>query len=117
MSIRQHFETALRGAEQERERAIAMAKERAMREKVIPYNAEIDNARTDAINAITANLNKEIANLQEKFNLEKQSIIEASEKKKSDFATTTIEAEASIVAVQYDTAIKSLNKLISETKE
>jgi hypothetical protein len=117
MAIKQYFETALRGIEQERERAISVAREKAMREKIVPNNATIDASRTEAINALTANLNKEISALQEKFNIEKQAIIEASEKKKSEFATATMETEASIVSVQYDAAINALKKQISEIKE
>lgn len=117
MSIRQHFETALHNIQAERERAISASRERVTREKIIPNNNAIDTKRNEAINALTERHNQEIAKLQEAFNSQKQSIIEASEKSKADFATTAIEAEAALVAVQYDNAIHALNKQISEIKE
>lgn len=117
MSIRQHFETALNGIQAEKERAISASRERVTREKIIPNNNAVDTKRNDAINELTQRHNQEIAKMQEAFNAEKQSIIAASEKSKSDFATAAIESEAALVSVAYDNAIHALKKQLSEIKE
>ena len=117
MSIKQHYETALKSIESEMERAIAIAKERVTRERIVPNNAEIDNSRAAAINAITTKLNQDIAKLQENFNAEKQAIVEASEKKKAEFAANTIATETSIVSAQYTAAMNELKNAISKIQE
>ena len=114
MSVQQIIENALKCIEAEKEKAINATKERVMREKVVPNNTEIDRLRTEAINARSTKLNEDIQKLQEEFNAERQAMIEASEKKKSDFAAQVIATEVSIVSVEYDNHIHLLNKQLSE---
>ena len=116
MAIKQILETCLASVEQEKNKAIATAKEKATREKVIPNNQAIDAARTEAINALTTKFNEEMARRQEAFNVEKASIFEASEKKKSEFAEATLEAESSLVSMEYDKHIEKIKKQIAEIK-
>lgn len=117
MSIKQHFENALKNIEADKERAIATAREKVTREKIIPNNSELDRLRAEAINARTAQLNQDIAKLQETFASERQAIIEASEKKKTDFANQVISVEIAVVEQEYNNAITVLKKQISEIKE
>jgi hypothetical protein len=117
MAIKQHLEVALQSITSEMERAIATAKDKAIREKVAPNNAEIDRSRTEALNARTARLNEDIAKLQTEFNAERQAMMEASEKKKSDFATQVIETETSIVKAEYEAHLNALRKQIAQFDE
>ena len=117
MAIKQHLEVALQSITSEMERAIATAKDKAIREKVAPNNAEIDRSRTEALNARTARLNEDIAKLQAEFNAERQAMMEASEKKKSDFATQVIETETSIVKAEYEAHLNALRKQIAQLDE
>ena len=64
MSIKQHLETALKSIEMDKDRAISIAREKVVREKIVPKNNEIDTARTQAINARAEKLNADIAKLQ-----------------------------------------------------
>jgi hypothetical protein len=117
MSIKQHYETAYRNIEAEKERAIATAKEKTTREVIIPKNVEFDNYKNNAINALTTELNEKIANLQKDFNEQKTSIIEATEKKKSDFASCTLNAEIAVVSQKYDSAINELKAAMSKMED
>lgn len=117
MSIKQHLENALRSIETDKDRAIATAKEKCTREKIIPHNADVDRSLNEATNALTAKLNQDIAKLQETFNAEKQAMIEASNKKKTEYASQIIATETSIVAMEYDKAVAELRKQIDGIKE
>lgn len=115
--IREHLEGAIRNIEAEKARALATCKERITREKIIPFNAEIDKSREMAIAELTNTLNAEIAALQQKFAQDKQKLVEAGEHKKAEHANTVVSTETSILAVTYDTALAQLRKQIEEIKE
>lgn len=117
MSIKQHFQAALQNISAEKERAIAMEREKVMREQVTPKNAEIEHSKNDAINALTTKLNQDIASLQQAFNDEKNRYIEASEKKKSEFMSQAIATATAVITLEYDKAIATLEKQISEIKD
>lgn len=117
MSIKQHYQTARQNITAEKERAISVEKDRVTKEQIIPNNAEVDKFKAEAINALTTKLNQDIANLQNNFNAEKASIIEASEKKKSAFAEQAISTAVSLVSLEYDKAISDLDKRIGEIKD
>lgn len=117
MSIKQHFQSALQNIIAEKDRAISIEKDRVNREQIAPKNAEIEQAKTEAINALTSKLNQDISSLQQQFNAEKTRYIEASEKKKTEFAEQAIATATAIVTVEYDKAIAYLEKQISEIKD
>ncbi len=110
--INAYIEQAIRGIEAEREQQIANIKAEIMRDKIEPQNAEIDNARDRALQELQAKLNADISALQERFNAERQAIIDASEKQKSDNANILVGAETVNIAVEYDTILTGLRKLI-----
>lgn len=117
MSIKQHLQNALSGIKTDKERAIGMAKEKAMRESIVPKHTELNKARDEAIAKISADHNAKIADLQEHFNNEKQEIINATEKKKAEVANSMIECAVATVNVEYDKAIATLEKQIAEAGE
>lgn len=117
MSIRVQLEQAIRGLEAEKQTIANATKEKVTREKIVPFNQEIDKARDGAIAEKQQALNASILALQEKFAKEKQEIYEAGEKKKSDNATSVITSEIYAVTVEYDKHIAKLNDQIANLKE
>lgn len=107
-----YIEQAIQGIEAEREQKIANIKAEIMRDKVIPQNAEIDNARDKALQELQTKLNSDISALQEKFARERQDIIDASEKQKTDNANALIGVETVSITAEYDTTLSELRKLI-----
>jgi DNA-directed RNA polymerase len=117
MSIKAHLEQAIKSLEIEREKEVAIIKERVTREKIVPFNQEMDIARDKAIAEKQQALNATIIAHQENFAKEKKEIIEAGEKKKEKNATAVITSEAYSVTVNYDKAIAKLKEQIAELKE
>jgi hypothetical protein len=117
MAIKQHYQTAIQGLISEKDRAVAAEKDRVMKEQIVPHNGDVEKYKTEAINSLTNKLNEDIANLQKCYNSEKAAIIEASEKKKAAFAEQAISTATSIVALEYDREITSLEKHMSELKD
>lgn len=101
INVNAHIEQAIRGIETEREQQIAIMRETIMREKVVPQNAEIDQKRDLALQE-----------LQEKYATERQAIIDASEKQKTDNANALINTETANISYEYDIKITELKKLI-----
>jgi hypothetical protein len=117
MSIKQHLQTALNGIKADKERAIATAKEKAMRETIIPQHNEINKARDDAISAITSQHNAQMQELQDKFSKHKQELIEAAENKKSDVTASVTNCATAEASIAYDKTINSLEEQISKIQE
>ena len=117
MSIKAHLETAVKALEAEREREVAIVKERVTREKILPFNQEMDLARDKAIAEKQQELTKSITAYQEKFAKEREEIIAAGEKKKAENANAVITTEAYTVTVNYDKAISQLKEQIAGLKE
>lgn len=115
--IRQFIEEAVRKIEVEKERQCVAAKERVTREKILPYNAEIDKARDEAVAQKQRALNENIVALQETFAKEKQAIAEAAEKKKHDNAEAILASEITSVTVEYEKHIAKLKNQIEDIKE
>jgi hypothetical protein len=117
MSIKAHLEQAIRSLEAEKQTVANAKKEEVTREKIIPFNQEIDRAREQAIAEKQQALNATILAQQEQFAKEKQAMIEAGEKKKSENANAVITSETYSVTVEYDKAIAKLNEQIANLKE
>lgn len=115
--VKQVYQNAINQLSSERERQVALTKEKVTREVIIPHNNEVNQSRDKAIAELTATLNAEIAKIQQKFAAEKQSLIDVGEKNKTDFAETTLATESAIVAAKYDGAIHELEALIAKIKE
>jgi hypothetical protein len=117
MSIKAIYEQAIRSLEAERQTVANAKKEQVTREKIIPFNQEIDRAREQAIAERQQALNATIVAQQEHFAKEKQEMIEAAEKKKAENANAVITTETYAVTVEYDKAISKLNEQIADLKE
>lgn len=117
MSIKAHLQTAKQALEAEKQREFAVAKEKATREKIVPYNQEIDKKREEAIAVLQKQHNANIVAEQERFANEKQALIDAGEKKKADNASLVIATETSVVTIKYDKAIAKINAQIEELED
>ena len=115
--IRQILEQTITSLENQKARDIATAKERVTREKIVPYNNEINQSRDKAISELQGTLNAQISSLQKKFGEDKQALIDAGEKKKTDFAEVTISTEVALVSEECDKAINKIKSLINDAKE
>lgn len=111
-SINAHIEQAIHSIETEREQKIAEIKAVIMQEKVAPKNIEIDNLRDRALQEKQDKLNADIAALQEKYAVERQAIIDASERQKTDNANALINAETASITYEYNNKLTELRKLI-----
>lgn len=103
--------------EAQRQRDVEVEKQRAMREEIVPFNAEIDDALKNAVAEKSAQLSQSIAAFQAKFEEEKKALVEAAEKKKSEFMTTRIDAAVAIASVKYDDVLKNIKKYIDKQGE
>lgn len=117
MSIKALIENNIRTLENERNQAVAAVKDRVYREQIIPFNRDVDAARDKAISELNTQCASEIADVQAKYAVLKQEIVEASEKRKSENADAVIASETYAVSVKYDAVIDSQNKILSTLKE
>ena len=115
--VKQVYQNAVNQLKAEKERQVALTKEKVTREVIIPHNNEVNQSRDKAIAELTNTLNAEMSKLQEKFAAEKQHLIDVGEKNKADFASTTLATESAITSAKYDGAIHELESLIAKIKE
>ena len=117
MAIKAQLEQVIRNLEVEREREVAIIKEKAMSEKVAPYNKEADNGRDLAIAELQQNMIEEISAIQEKFTKEKQAIIEENERRKENNTSAVLTSAVYEVTAKYDRAISKLKTHIEELND
>ena len=117
MSIKSNLEQTIRNLEAEKEREVAVIKERVTREKIIPYNQEADKGRDLAIAELQSNLNEDINARQVRFTKEKQAIFDENEKRKENNANSVLATETYSITGKYDKAIAKLNEQIADLKE
>lgn len=112
MAIKDHLEQAVRNLEAEKEREVNIIKEKATREKIVPYNQDADKGRDLAIAELEQGLNEDIAKRQAKFAEDKKAIVEENEKRKNNNATAVIASETYTVTCKYDKAICHIKEQI-----
>lgn len=112
MPIKELLLQTIRNLEVEKNTVAASAKDKATKEKIIPYNQEIDKARDLAVAEKQQTLNATILAHQEQFAKDKKEMFEAAERKKADNASAVITSETYAVTVEYDKAIAKLQEQI-----
>lgn len=115
--IKPYIENAIKQIEAEKEKQANIVKERVTREKIVPFNTEIDVARDKAIAELTNQMNNSIKSAQDNFNQKKKELIEAGEAKKKENAETVTATEVALVTLVYDKAIMKLTEQVEELKE
>ena len=103
VEISRHIENAINNIENEKQRAIQTAVDKVQREKIMAHNVEVDQYKTNAL-----------AELQKKFEEERNNIIAKSEENKQTFAKNEIETITAIVVKEFDSKIAELKSLIKE---
>lgn len=112
--IKNVYENAIAQIEANKNRECEVAKQKAMQEKVIPYNAEVDASLRDAIAALQNQHNTKIMELQQAFDAEKKAMVEAATKRKNDFAESTMASVTSIIEHDANKAIAHLRQFIDK---
>ena len=115
--ISQYLQQAIKAIEQEKENAVKKAVANATANEINPFNADIDKARDKALQEKTAMFNNQLAEHQQKFAKEKQSIVEAAEHKKKENAELVTARETAAVTIAYDKTISKLTDLANELNE
>lgn len=114
MNIKAYLQQAIAGIQSDKDRELVALKEKITREKILPFNQDIDSARDTAIKEKQAMLEANISALQQQFAKEKQEIIAAAEQKKSDNAASVLASETYAVSAVYENSIAELNKQIEQ---
>lgn len=114
--IKVALEQAIKDIEVKKERAVAGIKDRIIKEKVVPFNAELDNSRNVALAALDKELNEKIAVLRKEYEVKKQELIALGEQKKKEKADAIFAVELATYTVDYDNAIAKLKAQLDETK-
>lgn len=115
--IKTYLEQAIRSIEADKEKAVSEIKDRITREKIIPYNTEVDNYRAKALTEIEDELNQRIASIRQDYEAKKQELIRLGEEKKKANADNILMSELAVATVEYDTHIAKLNAQLAEVKE
>lgn len=115
--IKAYLEQAVKSIEVEREKQVSIIKDRVVREKIAPYNAEVDNYRAKALTEIDNELNAKIVELKAEYEAKKAELIKLGEEKKKANAESVLASELAVVTVEFDSAISKLNAQIAEIKE
>ena len=117
MGIKETLEQAIAKLETEKNIEITAATERVTREKVLPNNQAVDVAMQKAFAELDSICSQKIISLQKSVEEDKQRMRDAAEKKKNDFAKSTITAETYAIVAKYDAAITGLEKQLDSVKE
>ena len=115
--IKTVIENAIKTLETEKNQRLAVAKEQITREKIIPFNTEIDASRAKALAEVDAELNQRVAELRKEYDEKKQELVRLGEEKKRQNAEAVLASEVAVVAVEYDTAIAKLKAQIEDVEE
>lgn len=115
--IKQHIEQTINNIRSEKEQAIRIAEQRAIQEKIMPYNADIDEKRDKAVQQLTTEFNANVKALQEDFDKKKNEIIVSCEEDKKKNQQTVIATETALISMEYDKTISTLTAALNSVNE
>lgn len=115
--IKASLEQAIKNITMEKEKQVSIVKDRVVREKIAPFNAEVDNYRAKALTEIDNELNAKIVELKATYEAKKAELIKLGEEKKKANADSVLAAELAVVTVEFDAHIAKLNAQIAEIKD
>ena len=115
--IVEHIQQAIRAIEAQRNSCLENERQKLLSTVITPYNNEVNADLQKAIDELTANLNKDIASLQQKFDADKKALVDMAEQNKAEFANTTISSRLAIISVQFDRTIQGLTDQIEKLEE
>lgn len=111
------LEQAIKSIEAKRDSKTAEIKERIVREKIAPYNAEVDTYRAKALQELDAELNAKIAELRVEYEAKKQELVRIGEEKKKANMDGVLASELAVITVKYDSEIAKLQAQLSEIED
>jgi RNA polymerase-binding transcription factor DksA len=132
MSIKEQlintYKTQLAQIEQLKERECALIKEKVFREKALAFNSEIDTVRNEHLTKLTEKFNEDknfakkefdekMAQIQKRFEDDKQTIIETSEKRKTDYFASVLQNETYCITSECDKQIAKIKNNISDLEK
>ena len=128
MAIKQYLDECLQKIIADRDREVAVVKQKAIQEKISPHNVEIDTACNSAISKLQKEFtektnieqqshNARLTALQQDFAQKKQEIVDAGIAAKEEFAKNTISAETAETLLYYDTQIAKIREQIQDLGE
>lgn len=88
--------------------------QRVKRDTIIPFNADIDKSLQGALAELQSNYTKQMQELQQKLQEERQALIDAGERKKNAFAEAEINGAIAVTTASYTAAIAELNQQIEQ---
>lgn len=115
--IKSHIEQTIKSIEAEKAQAVSVIKERVLKEKIMPFNSEIDSARTKALAEIDTELNQRMSELKQEYEVKKQELVKLGETKKKQNEEAVLASELAVVAVDYDATISKLTAMLTEISE
>lgn len=115
--IKVYLEQAIKSILADKEKKISEIKDRVMREKIVPFNSEVDKYRAKALSEIDMECNSKISEIKQEYEKRKQELVTLGENKKKENYETLLASEISVVSIEYDEAVSKLNAQISEIKE
>lgn len=115
--LRPYFEELIRKIEMEKEKETAPIKDRIIREKINPYNADIDTSRAKALAETDNKYNVQIAELKKKCEEEKQQLIRLGEDNKRANMERVFATDLAVITNKYDKEIAKLKVQLTEIEE
>ena len=122
MELSNQIQSFIQQVKDSEQRELLVAKERIMREKIIPFNQEIDKIKAESIDklsrlfdqekmTLTKQYNDNLIALQQKFDVDKQIINDTAEKKKTENENAVMATETYEITNRYKKAIAKLNSI------
>lgn len=115
--LKPYFEQLIKQIEIEKEKETAPIKDRLIREKINPYNADIDTSRAKALSEVDNKYNVQIAELKKKCEEEKQQLIKLGEDNKKANMESVFATELAVITNKFDKEIAKLKAQIAEIEE
>lgn len=103
--------------ETKRDNETAVIKDRIVREKIAPYNANIDQLRAKALAEVDTELNEKIIAVKAEYEAKKQEIVRLGEEDKRKNSETILASELATITTKYDNEIAKLQAQIAEIEE
>lgn len=113
MLINNYIQTAINQIQSQKNTEIEKARQKAQTEKIIPFNNEIETSKQKAISELTQQYNEKVSQLQKELEAQKKEICDASEKKKSDFASMTLLTAETEIEVEYQKVLSDLTNILN----
>jgi hypothetical protein len=117
MAIKDHIHNSINAINSEKSRAIDVAKQKAMQDIIIPHNAEIDKQLNEAIAELTAEYNKDVAERKQKYEQDRQALIDMANHNKANFQNATINTVTTEVSMEYDQTLADLENVLKKHEE